>query len=355
MKKLFILFILGAIAAFPQANGVGQIWSYPTVTLQSAAVANGNGTVLSVGGLSAVGLTVNCSVACSGGTAINFEGSEDNTNYVSLLCAQYGVQNTFQTTVTNQNTTPTVWFCPVPGLQSVRARISAYSAGTVTVTGHAVAMPLAPFSAQTNMALLGGANVAVGNGTSSAGTLRVAIASDQTQLTNKLLVTPDANVKVNAVGNAGASFDAATGAAPAANAIQAGGLGSGATGGLIILPTICDQWVAINGTASAQLIAGVAGRKIYFCSGNIQMNGGANTVSFVSGTGATCGTGTTAVPGFDGATAAANGYSFAANSGMAFGGSGMSAFAQTANNADNFCILVGSATRVVGGLSYAIR
>lgn len=145
----------------------------------------------------------------------------------------------------------------------------------------------------------------------------------------------------------------ATGAAPPANAQYIGGISSGATGGLVIAQTLCDQWVAINGTASAQLISGVSGRKIYFCSGNIQMNGGANTVSFVSGTGSTCGTGTTAVPGFDGATSAANGYSFAANGGMVFP-SGNSPFARTTNNADNFCILVGSATRVVGGLSYAI-
>lgn len=145
----------------------------------------------------------------------------------------------------------------------------------------------------------------------------------------------------------------ATGSAPPANANYIGGIGSGATGGLQIGFTVCDQWVDINGTASAQLIAGVAGRKIYFCNGNIQMNGGANTIAFVSGTGSTCGTGTTTVPGFQGSTTAANGYSFAANSGMTWGG-GMAPFARTTNNADNFCILVGSATRVVGGLAYAI-
>ena len=145
----------------------------------------------------------------------------------------------------------------------------------------------------------------------------------------------------------------ATGAAPPVNAQFVGGISSGATGGLQAGITVCDQWVAINGTASAQLIAGVSGRKIYLCNGNLQMNGGANTVSFVSGTGSVCATGITAIPGFDGATSAANGYSFAANSGMVWGG-GVVPFARTTNNADNLCILVGSATRVVGGLSYAI-
>jgi hypothetical protein len=145
----------------------------------------------------------------------------------------------------------------------------------------------------------------------------------------------------------------ATGAAPPANGNFQTGIGSGATSGLAVGFTVCDQWVDINTTANAQLITGVASRKVYFCSGNIQMNGGANTVAIVSGTGSTCGTGTTTVPGFQGSTTAANGYSFAANSGMTWGG-GSAPFARSTNNADNICILVGSATRVVGGLSYAI-
>ena len=39
--------------------------------------------------------------------------------------------------------------------------------------------------------------------------------------------------------------------------------------------------------------------------------------------------------------------------GVTWGG-GFSPFARTTNNADNVCILLGSATRVVGGLAYAI-
>jgi hypothetical protein len=146
----------------------------------------------------------------------------------------------------------------------------------------------------------------------------------------------------------------ATGAAPPVNAQLQGGIGSGATAGLQIAPTICDQWVSLNSTTSATLITGVSGRKVYVCSGNIQMNGGANTVSFVSGTGTVCATGITAVPGFDGATTAGAGYSFAANSGMTWAGANGAAFARMVNNADNLCILLGTATRVVGGLNYAI-
>jgi hypothetical protein len=123
---------------------------------------------------------------------------------------------------------------------------------------------------------------------------------------------------------------------------------------LQIAPTICDQWVSINSAASAELIVGIAGRRIYLCSGNLQMNGGANTVSFVGGTGAVCATSIEAVPGFDGATTAANGYSFAANSGMTWAGANGAAFARTTTTGESLCILLGSATRVAGGLNYAI-
>jgi hypothetical protein len=185
-----------------------------------------------------------------------------------------------------------------------------------------------------NVAQINGITPLMGAGNTGTGSMRVTLATDQAALPTWGM--------------------GATGAAPPVNAQLQGGLGSGATAGLQIAPTICDQWVAINGTASVQLIAGVSGRKIYVCSGNLQMNGGANTVSFVSGTGSVCATGITAVPGFDGATTAANGYSFAANSGMTWAGANGAGFARTTNNADNLCILIGTATRVVGGLSYAI-
>lgn len=286
--------------------------------------------------------------------------------------------------------------------------------GTVTVTDGAGALnvivdsgTVTTVSTVTNLSQMAGAAIAMNTGVRSAGTQRVTIATDDvvpasqsgtwtvqpgntanttawkvdgssvTQPVSGTVTVTDGAGALNVIvdsgavtatlsaettkvvgtvrvlGNAGAVVDGATGAAPPANGLYTVGLGSGATGGLLINRTICDQWVAINGTASAQLITGVSGRKIYFCGGNIQMNGGANTVSFVSGTGTVCATGITAVPGFDGATTAANGYSFAANGGMVFQG-GLAPFGRTTNNADNFCILVGSATRVVGGLNYAI-
>ena len=123
--------ITSASNPFPTVQGA----STPvTATLQSGATANGNGTVINVSGMSSVLLTVNCS-ACSGGTTVNFEGTEDGTNYSSMSATQLGTATIATTTTTSG---VTLWQMPVAGLVSIRARISAYSAGTVTITGHTV-------------------------------------------------------------------------------------------------------------------------------------------------------------------------------------------------------------------------
>lgn len=157
MMKRIICLLAFLSVAIAQSSGVGQIWTVVSGTLQSAATANGNGTALSIRGLSSSALTVNCSVACSGGTTINFEGSEDGTNYVALTAVQIGTA-TIATTILNQGTTITVWQTPIGGLQSIRARISGYSAGTVTVTATASAAPWDPKTINANQ-FIGGTAV----------------------------------------------------------------------------------------------------------------------------------------------------------------------------------------------------
>jgi hypothetical protein len=137
MKKLILIIAL----LWPV-----HVWSQQPVTiegsiisgtLQNAATADGNGTALTVSGMSTVIVTVNCA-SCSGGTTVNFEGTGDATNYSALNAVQLGTQ-VLDTTVTTSGVT--IWEIPVAGLQAVRARISGYSAGTVTVTGRAVGVP----------------------------------------------------------------------------------------------------------------------------------------------------------------------------------------------------------------------
>lgn len=209
MKRLLVglLFVLGA---FAQSAGVGNIWTFlgPT-TLQSGATANGNGTAMAVAGLSSAIFTVNCSVACSGGTTVNLEGTADNTNYVALEAVQVGTA-TIAGAITNQGTTVTLWQVPIGALQSIRSRISAYSAGTITVTATASAAPWDPKTVNANQFLAGTA-IDGNSGNKSAATQRVVIATDQPQLTNKLLVTPDANSAVNVGQVAGSTVDTNSG------------------------------------------------------------------------------------------------------------------------------------------------
>lgn len=213
-----------------------------------------------------------------------------------------------------------------------------------------------------NVAQMNGVTITMGNGVSGTGVQRVTLASDSTG--QVVLAAGTAGIgKLTAnsgvdIGDVDPSTAASwglgtTGSAAPATAQLLGQVTSGATGGLMQTPKFCDQYTSFNGTANAQVVTGVASRKVYICSVFFQMNGGANTVSVVSGTGSVCATGTTAITGMDGSTTAANGFSFTANSGIALGGGG-APIAATSNNADNVCVFVGSATRVVGGISFAI-
>jgi hypothetical protein len=168
-----------------------------TATLQNAAVASGNGTVLTVNGMSSAILTVNCA-SCSGGTTINFEGSEDTTNFTAITSVNIGT-STLATTTTASGIT--VWQMPVAGFQQIRARISAYSAGTVTITGHTVPVTYDPKTVNANivsntatnqsvnLAQVAGGTVNTGNGTAS-GSQRIAIASDNTAFSVNAQPTP---------------------------------------------------------------------------------------------------------------------------------------------------------------------
>lgn len=118
-------------------NGVSQVASGNiTQTLQNAAVANGNGTTLTTSGMSTALLTVNCAT-CSGGTTINFEVSGDGTNYQAINGT---LTSTGEVSATTATAGIAVWQVPVAGSALLRARISGYSAGTVTITG--ITMPI---------------------------------------------------------------------------------------------------------------------------------------------------------------------------------------------------------------------
>lgn len=94
-------------------------------TLQSGATATGNGTAMSVGGLATVGLAVEGITTAT----VTIEGSIDGTNYYAVLA-----YNPTAGSVASAVTADGIWIVPVAGLDKLRARVSAYTSGTIVVT-----------------------------------------------------------------------------------------------------------------------------------------------------------------------------------------------------------------------------
>jgi hypothetical protein len=109
---------------------IGGAQAQVTGVLQNAATSSTNGTPLAVSGMATAVLTVNCA-ACSGGTTVGFQATADGTNYTSILGTLAG---TLSSAVSTTTAGLTVWTLPIAGYVSIRAPVSGYSAGTVTVT-----------------------------------------------------------------------------------------------------------------------------------------------------------------------------------------------------------------------------
>jgi hypothetical protein len=106
--------------------------------------------------------------------------------------------------------------------------------------------------------------------------------------------------------------------------------------------------VAISQTATARLVPGLAGLRIFVCSARV-VAGAAEIVNFTEGTGATCGTAETAVAG---STTAANGESYAANGGFS-GGGGEGSIMVTNVPGDSLCLKQSGSNRLSGNIVFA--
>ena len=195
-----------------------------------------------------------------------------------------------------------------------------------------------------NVAQMNGVATTMGNGIAGTGVQRVTVASDSTGTTIATQATAaNLNVRPDTSG--------ATAAAPPARANFVGGLTSGATGGFMTGIAVCDSFVnvTVSSATTTLLVTGVSGRHVRICGISL-VTAAANNVALVSGTGATCATGTT---GMTGGTTAATGYNLAANGGIAQG-SGLGAINQTNATGDSVCVITSAATQLSGRLSYAI-
>jgi len=157
--------------------------------------------------------------------------------------------------------------------------------------------------------------------------------------------------KVGISGNTGVAVDAATGAAPPANALLIAGLGSGATGGFMTALPVADTYkaISINTATTTLIVTGVSGRQVRIGAFELD-TAGADNIEWIEGTGATCGTGTT---GMDGGTTSGTGYVFLANGSIARG-SGVGTVLSTITAGDSVCLVTSAAIQLSGGLQYVI-
>lgn len=110
---------------------------------------------------------------------------------------------------------------------------------------------------------------------------------------------------------------------------------------------VCTSVIAINQTASATVITGVANQRIYIC-GIFLLSAGAQNVSVTEGTGTNCGTGAAALIG--GTTASV---ALGANAGFVM--TAGTPFMRTQTNGDNLCVLQSATSNVSGTITYAIQ
>ena len=137
-----------------------------TNTLQSGAVAVGNGTEYDVGGLSVLSAQISGLTTAT----ITWEGTVNDSDWVALTAANVGTLVTAQTATTNG-----IYMVPIAGLSKFRARISAYTSGTITVRVKALQLGDAPVSIQ-SLSMPDEGQQTMAN------SISVAIASNQTVL-----------------------------------------------------------------------------------------------------------------------------------------------------------------------------
>lgn len=108
---------------------------YINLVMQNAATATGNGTAMDCTAITRGAMTALTMQVTGITTAtITFEATIDGTNWVAILATNLA-NDTTATTATADG----IYRITVLGLVSVRARISAYTSGTITVRGILVA------------------------------------------------------------------------------------------------------------------------------------------------------------------------------------------------------------------------
>lgn len=263
----------------------------------NGVTANTTGTSVPVTGYASALINVNCTVTCSGGTTVVFQGSDvsgfPGTATVANVAAMPVLGATGMVGTVTPTTGSTLYCIPNFGYTNLRANVATYSAGTVSVT-------ITPI-----------------NGS----------ACDLTQVAN---TTP--------LGQAVAGSSSPV-VLPAAQVTTDP------------CSLLTKQGAPINLTASGQVITGTSAKKTYICSIDI-VSATAQNIALVEGTGTTCATN---IFGLAGGTTAATGWNLAANGGVSKGsGSGTVYIGSGDANATaaNLCLLLSSTGQTSGEITY---
>lgn len=125
-----------------------------TTAMQAAAVAVGNGATLDVNGFSTSIIELSGVFVAT----VTFEASIDDVSWTVISAVQAGTNN-----IASTATTIGLYRMSTGGLKSIRARISAYTSGSVTANGRSVVSATTPkvvnLASTATVALSAGANV----------------------------------------------------------------------------------------------------------------------------------------------------------------------------------------------------
>jgi len=232
-----------------------------SATLQNAVSATGNGSTLTVSGYDTVVFQVSGTFTAT----VTFEASADSgTTWTSLSTVQVGTA-----LIGNTATAAGVFRGSCSGFTTVRARVTWTSGTSVTVIANVVPDATHAFASNANM-MIGGTTVDGNSGSKSAQTVRVVLATDQPQLTNKLLVTPDANSAVNCAQMAGTATSV--------------GVGSSDNGTQRIVPANANGKTLLSAGGSAS----TSGNNTLVAAGTNKLKVYAFTLSTTSTTSVTC-------------------------------------------------------------------
>lgn len=355
-RVLIALIVLLGLAAADAAHAQVSR-SRLAVRLNTAFTTNPNTGAVSID-TSGMGMA-SVDVRGTFSATLTFEVGTNEGNFETVDCFTPAAPGT----AVNSTTAAGLWQCPVGGTRSFRVRVSSYTSGLAVVSLGASSGGMSTVASggggggDVNLTQIGGTSVSVDAGNTGAGVLRVIEATDSGMAVG-IGTTSDAAATAGSTGSLSAKARLMTSQLDSIktavetidNAISGSGINISQIGGVAPAATACDDPSKVTGldinnaaaSGNTSIVAISGSTTIYVCGYALIADGAATDVSWVHGTGATCGTNeiTKAFFPFD----STNGF------GIAMPNAGASQF-KTASG-DRLCLKSSNAVSVRGTLSY---